>query len=72
MVKKMQTTTKIENVDWDTIILRNMIRQLNNTLDTLEKSKEYLQKGDTQKTLIMLNIAINDIKPYIQFLKKAL
>jgi len=72
MVKKMTKTTKIENVDWDTIILRNMIRQLNNTLDTLEKSKEYLQKGDTQKALIMLNIAISDIKPYIQFLSKAL
>jgi len=72
MVKKMTTTTKIENVNWDTIILRNMIRQLNNTLDTLEKSKEYLQKGDTQKTLIMLNIAISDIKPYIEFLSKAL
>ena len=72
MVKNMTTTTKIENVDWDTIILRNMIRQLNNTLDTLEKSREYLQKGDTQKALIMLNIAISDIKPYIQFLSKAL
>jgi hypothetical protein len=63
------TTTK---VDWDTIILRNMIRQLNNTLDTLEKSKTYLEKGDQEKALIMLNIAINDIKPYIEFLKKAL
>ena len=72
MVKKMTTTTKIENVDWDTLILRNMIRLLNNTLDTLEKSREYLQKGDTQKALIMLNIAISDIKPYIEFLSKAL
>jgi len=72
MVKNMTTTTKIENVDWDTIILRNMIRQLNNTLDTLEKSREYLHKGDTQKALIMLNIAISDIKPYIEFLSKAL
>jgi len=68
----MVTTTKTENVDWDTILLRNMIRQLNNTLDTLEKSREYLQKGDNEKALIMLNIAIGDIKPYIEFLKKAL
>jgi len=72
MVKKMTTTTKIENVNWDTIILRNMIRQLNNTLDTLEKSREFLQRGDTQKALIMLNITISDIKPYVEFLKKAL
>jgi len=68
----MNTTTKTENVDWDTIILRNIIRQLNNTLDTLEKSRQFMEKGDTQKALIMLNIAISDIKPYIQFLSKAL
>jgi hypothetical protein len=61
-----------EQVNWDTIILRNMIRQLNNTLDILEKSKTYLEKGDTQNAFIMLNIAISDIKPYIEFLNKAL
>lgn len=59
-------------MDWDTIILRNMVKQLNNMLDTLEKSKTYLEKGDQEKALIMLNIAINDIKPYIEFLCKAL
>jgi len=72
MVKKMVTTTKIEPINWDTIILKQIIRQLNNTLDTLEKSREYLQKGDNEKALIMLNIAISDIKPYVDFLKKAL
>jgi len=72
MVKNMVTTTKIEPINWDTIILKQIIRQLNNTLDTLEKSREYLQKGDNEKALIMLNIAISDIKPYVEFLKKAL
>jgi hypothetical protein len=68
----MTTTTKTEYVNWDTIILKNMIQQLNNTLDTLEKSRQFLQEGDNEKALIMLNIAISDIKPYVEFLKKAL
>ena len=61
-----------EQVNWDTIILRNMIRQLNNTLDTLEKTRQFMEKGDTQKALALLNMAISDIKPYIEFLSKAL
>lgn len=72
MVNNMVTTTKIESVNWDTILLKQIIRQLGNVLDTLEKSKALMEKGDNEKALTLLNMVINDLKPYIQFLGKAL
>jgi len=68
----MQQKPKTERVNWDTIILRNMVKQLENTLDTLEKSKKYLETGDQEKALALLNITISDIKTYLQFLNKNL